>query len=856
MPQLLLELFSEEIPARMQQRAAEDLKRLVLDGLKAQGLEPSEAHAYATPRRLVMIADGLPEKSAGVSEERKGPRVGAPEQAVAGFLKAAGLASLDQAEIVSDAKKGDYYVARIERPGRTLADVVAEAVPAVCNKFPWPKSMRWGSASFQWVRPLHSIICLVDGEIVPFEVGGVASGRTTQGHRFHGNTPFEVKDAADYWKALKAHKVMLLTSERIETIGKQARALAKEAGLALVEDEALLAENAGLTEWPTVLMGTFDAAFLNVPGECLTTAMKNHQKCFSLKDPKTGKLANRFLLVTNLKAKDGGAAIVAGNEKVIRARLSDAKFFWDQDLKHPLDEMWGALRGITFHEKLGSQWDRVERIQELAAQIAGAVDAVPEDARRAAQLCKADLVSGMVGEFPELQGLMGRYYAEAVGTKSEIARAIELHYKPKGPSDTVPREEQGDAVAIAVALADKLDTLVGFWAIGEKPTGSGDPYQLRRAALGVIRIVLENDLRLPLRKFLGQADILVAQNPGGIVGPDRDQYIDDLIAFFADRLKVHLRDSGARHDLIDAVFSLGGQDDLALIVRRVEALGELLGTEDGKNLLAGVKRAANILAIEEKKDKTHLRRRAGDRAAHREGGAGARRQDRRGQAGHGRRHQRRKFRRRHARARRAAPRRRHVLRQGDGERRRQEAAREPAEAVVGDPLGDDPGGGFFQDRGVRRRGAAPAPHQRAEPFGNPPFGTPILVIPGTRPGMTAYGAEGVASYLAECALGCGVEGGAGHRARVDRQHDAGHPARLLGGEVDDAVADVPAGAFSLQQRVLAPRLAQLRLHAVGEHHRRVDIARRDAVDADAFGTVVGGHRAGHVDDGALGGGIE
>ncbi len=617
MAQLLLELFSEEIPARMQVRAAEDLRRLVLDGLEAQGLTTTEAHAYATPRRLVLLADGLLDVSPGVSEERKGPRVGAPEQALAGFLKAAGLASIKEAQIVKDEKKGDYYVARIDRPGRPAADILAEVVPAVLAKFPWPKAMRWGSGDATWVRPLQSIVCLLGGAIVPFSFAGVVSERTTRGHRFHGNTPFEVTDAADYWKKLKAHKVMILTSERISSIAEQARALAKQAHLELVEDDALLAENAGLTEWPTVMMGTFEASFLAVPAECLMTAMKNHQKCFSLRAPKSGKLANKFLLVTNLIAKDDGAAIIAGNEKVIRARLSDAKFFWDQDLKRPLDEMASQLSGITFHEKLGTQRDRVERIAELAFQIAGAVDADPADARRAAQLCKADLVSGMVGEFPELQGLMGRTYAEVAGTKPEIARAIELHYKPKGPSDTVPKEEAGDACAIAVALADKLDTLVGFWAIGEKPTGSGDPYQLRRAALGVVRILLENDLRLPLHSVLDKArdpydDALERIYPGhklrraaekARIEKSGERPYDDLIGFFADRLKVHLREQGARHDLIDAVFALPGQDDLALIVRRVEALGQLLGTEDGRNLLAGVKRAANILSIEEKKDK-------------------------------------------------------------------------------------------------------------------------------------------------------------------------------------------------------------------------------------------------------------
>ncbi len=627
MSELLLELFSEEVPARMQVRAADDLRRLVTDALKAQGLEFGQARSFSTPRRLVLVIEGIPAKSPGMSEERKGPRVGAPEQALTGFLKAAGLLSIADAEIVTDDKKGDYYVARIDKPGCAAAEIVADVIPAVLAKFSWPRSMRWGTGSFQWVRPLHSIICLLGGKVVPFEVAGIASGNTTRGHRFHGNEPFKVKDFADYVVKLEAHRVMLDPAARIATINEQAHALAKTARLQLVEDEGLTSENAGLTEWPVVLMGEFDKAFLAVPSECLMTSMKQHQKCFSLRDTKSKKLANRFFLVSNLTATDGGEHIISGNEKVIRARLSDAKFFWEQDLKKPLDEMAIQLEGITFHEKLGSQKDRVERVSELAYQIAGAVDADPEDARRAAQLSKADLVSGMVGEFPELQGLMGRYYAEAAGTKGEIARAIELHYKPKGQTDTVPREDEGDAVAIAVALADKLDTLVGFWAIDEKPTGSGDPYQLRRAALGVIRIVLENDLRLPLMDAMEKAADYVAVSiakvhrakelPKGrgvvqgalTVQTDWNErrvraFSVDLLSFFADRLKVYLKEKGARHDLIDAVFALGGQDDLALIVKRVEALDAFLKTDDGANLLAGVKRASNILAIEEKKDKS------------------------------------------------------------------------------------------------------------------------------------------------------------------------------------------------------------------------------------------------------------
>ena len=640
MADLLLELLSEEIPARMQSRAAADLQRLVVDGLKAQGLATGPAQAFVTPRRLALVLEGVPAKSPDTAEERKGPRVNAPDAAIAGFVKSAGLRSIRDAEIVKDAKKGDFYVARIETPGRTAGEIVAKLLPAVVAKFPWPKSMRWGSGKTSWVRPLHSIVCLLDGQVVPFAIENVVSGRDTRGHRFHANETFEVKGAADYLKGMRSHKVMLDSGERAALIGEAAHALAKEHKLALVEDEALLAENAGLTEWPTVLMGSFEEAFLSVPAECLMLSMKQHQKCFALKHPRSGKLANKFLLVSNLQARDGGKQIIAGNEKVIRARLSDAKFFWEQDQKKPLDEMALALAGITFHEKLGSQKDRVERMAELAFQIAGSVDAVPEDARRAAQLAKTDLVSGMVGEFPELQGLMGRYYAEAAGTKPEIARAIELHYKPRGPSDRVPKLEEGDAVAVAVALADKLDTLVGFWAIGEKPTGSGDPYQLRRAALGVIRIVLENDLRLPLQAIIARhrlrllKTLTALRRPhdaatasiDGLSEEDMRQATaaaetedfasrlpasvtsklfpaaNELLSFFTDRLKVHLRESEARHDLIDAVL-LGGQDDLALLVKRVEALAEFLQTDDGANLLIGVRRAINIVRDEEKRDK-------------------------------------------------------------------------------------------------------------------------------------------------------------------------------------------------------------------------------------------------------------
>jgi glycyl-tRNA synthetase beta chain len=658
MPELLLELFSEEIPARLQARAAGDLRRLITDGLKGRGLDFGDAGAFATPRRLALVIDGVPSKSPVLLVERKGPRVGAPQAAVRGFLKAAGLSSLSKALVVKDEKKGDYYLARTKKPGRKASEIIAEVVHETIVQFPWPNSMRFNrfldtgnGTELRWIRPLHSIICLLGGKVIPLEIAGIKAGKITRGHRFLGNEPFAVTGFADYRAKLQKQKVILNAADRADIIDDQARALAKDARLALVADEALLAENAGLTEWPIVLMGTFDKSFLEVPAECLVTAMKIHQKCFSLREKRSKKLANKFLLVSNLKTRDAGKKIIAGNEKVIAARLSDAKFFWQQDLKRPLDEMANALDGIIFHAKLGTQKERVERIAELAFRIAGSVDAVPEDARRAAQLCKADLVSGMVGEFPELQGLMGSYYAEAAGAKPEIARAIELHYKPKGVGDTVPKEEDGDAVSLAVALADKLDTLAGFWTIGEKPTGSGDPYQLRRAALGVIRIVLENDLRLPIVSTVlpafrrariqmirsqpslqmeklssAELDELGIDQSDRVFTPERakqdrekwlkslkensepqpvEMYLSrDLLSFLADRLKVHLREKGAPYDLIDAVFSLGGQDDLALIVKRVEALSEFLQTEDGANLLTGVKRAQNILTIEEKKDKT------------------------------------------------------------------------------------------------------------------------------------------------------------------------------------------------------------------------------------------------------------
>ena len=586
MAELLLELFSEEIPARMQTRARENLARLLGDKLKAAGLDFEEIRTFATPRRLTAVVDGLPKRSPDVKDERKGPRVGAPEQAIAGFLKAAGLKSIDQAEIRED-KKGSFYVALIEKPGRDASEVIAEIVPEIIKTFPWPKSMRWGAGRLRWVRPLHSVLCVLGGKVVDFEIGGIASGNRTHGHRFMAPKPFAVKNFEDYAAKLRDAFVILETDERAHIILKDARKLAEKQGLSLVEDEGLLAENAGLSEWPVPLMGEFDEDFLNVPPEVLTTAMKAHQKCFSLK--KGDKLANRFVLVANLKAADRGKAIIAGNERVIAARLSDAKFFFDQDRKVPLEERVPALKEITFHEKLGTQYDRVERIWHLARDLAPLVGADPDLAERAGYLAKADLVSEMVGEFPELQGVIGQYYALEQKESPVVANAIATHYKPVGPNDEVPREPVG----IALALADKFDTLVGFWAIDEKPTGSKDPYALRRAALGVIRIVLENGVRLPLLKEFR------AHLPGN--ESKKNDVVRSLLDFFADRLKVYLRDQGARHDLVDAVFALGG-DDLLMIVARVSALGRFLETDDGEHLLAGAKRAANILRIEEKKD--------------------------------------------------------------------------------------------------------------------------------------------------------------------------------------------------------------------------------------------------------------
>jgi glycyl-tRNA synthetase beta chain len=667
MPDLLLELFSEEIPARMQARAAEDLRKLVTDRLVEAGLVYEGAKAFVTPRRLTLAVHGVPVRQPDLREEKKGPRVGAPEQAVAGFLKAAGLKSIAEAKVQPD-KKGDFYVAAIEKPGRAAIDVIAEILPEVIKSFPWPKSMHWGSPPYlltekgdflvtesgerfveerwlRWVRPLHSIVATFGPEteepdIVPFKVDGIAAGNVTRGHRFMAPEPFMVRRFDDYTAKLDKAKVVLDAERRKQIILTEAKQLAFAQGLELIEDDGLLNEVAGLVEWPVVLMGSFDQSFLRIPEEVIRATIRNNQKCFVLRDSAHAKLVDKFLLVSNIETADGGAAIVAGNERVIRARLSDAKFFYETDLKTRLEDRLPKFKDIVFHEKLGTQAERIERIERLAGELAPLVGADPIKAKRAARLCKADLLTEVVGEFPELQGTMGKYYAEAQGEDEAVAHACEDHYRPKGPDDLVP----SDPVSVAVALADKIDTLVGFWTIELKPKGSGDPYGLRRAALGVVRLILENQIRVPLVDIFLSADIDVfldikgvklnrrehvlvrLEEEGGLSQQSArrlwkklvdevfaDEIIDqesetagdrvfDLLDFHVDRLEAQFRATGARHDLIRAALSIELEDDLVSIVRRVEALGKFLDTEDGKNLLAGYKRATNIVRIEEKKD--------------------------------------------------------------------------------------------------------------------------------------------------------------------------------------------------------------------------------------------------------------
>jgi len=589
MPDLLIELFSEEIPARMQGKAAEDLKKLVTNAMVDAGLTYAGAAAFSTPRRLTLALEGVLAESPTVREERKGPKVGAPEKAIEGFLRGAGL-TMDQLE-ERDTPKGAVYFATIEKPGRPAAAIIAEALEGAIRNFPWPKSMRWGAGSLRWVRPLHSILCILtneagEAEVVDLDIDGITSGNTTEGHRFMGEGRFAVTSFEDYSLKLKRNHVVLDPAERADAIWQDATNQAFASGLEVVEDKGLLKEVAGLVEWPVVLMGAIDEEFLELPPEVLQTSMKEHQKFFSVKNPKTGRI-EKFITVANRETADQGATILAGNQKVLSARLADAKFFWTNDLrvaKSGMEAWTDQLSNVTFHNKLGTQAARIDRIAALSREIAPVLGVDADLAEQAAKVAKADLSSEMVYEFPELQGLMGRYYAEAAGLPADVAATCEEHYSPLGPSDDVPTAP----VSATVALADKIDTLTGFWAIDEKPTGSKDPFALRRAALGVIRLVLENGVRG------GLVDVFAK----GYEGADSA----DLLSFFHDRLKVYLKDEGLRHDVIDACLSMPGNDDLTLLVKRARALGAFLKTDDGENLLQGYKRANNILTQAEEKD--------------------------------------------------------------------------------------------------------------------------------------------------------------------------------------------------------------------------------------------------------------
>ena len=589
MPDLLIELFSEEIPARMQAKAAADLQKAMTDGLVEAGLTYAGAAAFATPRRLTLTVHGLLAQSPSLREERKGPRVDAPEQALAGFLRGAGVAR--EALSVRADKKGDVYIATIEKPGRPAAEIIAETLEKTVRQFPWPKSMRWGSGSLRWVRPLHSILCLLSDEagadVIPIEIEGVRVGDTTYGHRFMAPDPISVTGFEDYQAKLKRAFVLLDAQERKEAIWQEASNQAFAVGLDLVDDRGLLSEVAGLVEWPVVLMGKIDAQFLSLPAEVLQTSMKEHQKFFSLRNPKTAQIEG-FITVANRTTADQGATILAGNQKVLSARLADAKFFWENDLRLAQNEgmsRWvDRLSNVTFHNKLGSQKQRVDRLVQLSVDLAPLIGADPALAAQAASVVKADLSSEMVYEFPELQGLMGSYYCHAAGLPDDVAKACIEHYAPLGPSDQVPQTP----LSVTVALADKIDLLTAFWAINEKPTGSKDPFALRRAALGVIRLLIENNVSLSLLSVLQKAY------------PNAD--LQDLLGFFHDRLKVFLRDQGLRHDIIDACIAVSGNDNLTVLVKRAQALSQFLKTDDGDNLLQAFRRANNILSQAEAKD--------------------------------------------------------------------------------------------------------------------------------------------------------------------------------------------------------------------------------------------------------------
>lgn len=598
MPNLLIELFSEEIPARMQRRAAEDLKKIVTNGMVDAGLTYAGAAAFSTPRRLTLAVQDVLSESPTIQEERKGPRVDAPDKAIEGFLRGAGLTK-DQLE-VREQKKGKVYFATIKKPGRPATDIIAEVLENAVRNFPWPKSMRWGAGSLRWVRPLHSIVCILTDDlgthVVPLNIDGIESGNTTLGHRFMSSGDrITVSGFDDYAAALKKHYVILDPEERAQMIWQDATNIAFASGFEIVEDAGLLAEVSGLVEWPVVLMGEIDQEFLELPPEVLQTSMREHQKFFSVRDTKSGQIT-RFITVANRETADQGATILAGNQKVLSARLADAKFFWENDLRVATTQGLSAwsdrLSNVTFHNKLGTQKDRIDRIMALANALSPMTSADARLAEKAAEIAKADLSSEMVYEFPELQGLMGRYYAQAAGEVQEVANACEQHWQPLGPSDDVPTE----AVSVTVALADKMDTLCGFWAIDEKPSGSKDPFALRRAALGVIRLVLENQTRLPLSE-VAKLHLKRFEH-----GQNDEDMASDLLGFFHDRLKVYLRDRGIRHDVIDACIAMEGNDDIALLVKRAEALTEFLSSEDGENLVQGFRRANNILTQAEEKD--------------------------------------------------------------------------------------------------------------------------------------------------------------------------------------------------------------------------------------------------------------
>ncbi len=609
MAEFLIELFSEEIPARMQRQAAEDLRRLVTDGLKKANLDHGEARIFWTPRRLTLVVDGLPLAQPDLMEEKKGPKVGAPDQAVQGFLRSAGLDSLDQCE-QRETPKGPVWFAVIEKKGQPTADVLPAILEDAIRAMPWPKSMRFAAQQFRWVRPLHGIIAVFNGAAIDgaFDLGGdaVTFGNETAGHRFLSRDPFTIVNFSDYIRKLEDAHVLLDPEERKQKIADQLRDAADREGLTVKEDPALLEEVTNLVEWPHVLIGAIDDEFMDVPPEALSTSMRAHQKYFSLVRP-DGAMAARFAVVANMEPSDGGDKIRAGNERVLRARLADAKFFWDQDRETKLEDRLTDLEKVIFHAKLGTVAERVERLANLADVLTQYIPGCDSnDARRAAKLAKADLTTEMVGEFPELQGIMGRYYALHQGEEPAVADAIAQHYSPAGPNDACPTAP----VSIAVALAEKLDTLVGFWLIDEKPTGSKDPFALRRAALGIIRLVLENNIRMPLTHMIAEASGLYGEQ-GNVSVEVRDLpgIASDLTSFFADRLRVHLKDEGVSHDLIQALFApqernAADEDDLVRLVARVHALKAFLESEDGSNLLTAYRRAANILRAEEKKDGT------------------------------------------------------------------------------------------------------------------------------------------------------------------------------------------------------------------------------------------------------------